>query len=49
MDRERPCPDTRHHRPNGPLADWLWVAFVGLLLGVAALGWAATVGGVIPA
>jgi hypothetical protein len=41
--------DARLQRPPAPLADWLLVAFIGLLLAVGALGWAATAGGVIPA
>ena len=49
MNRDGFCIDVRLHRPPAPLADWLLVAFIGLLLGVGALGWAATVGGVIPA
>lgn len=48
MNRDGLCID-RCRRPPAPLADWLLVAFIGLLLGVGALGWAATVGGVIPA
>jgi len=49
MNRDGFCIDARYHCPPAPLADWLLVAFIGLLLGVGALGWAATVGGVIPA
>jgi hypothetical protein len=49
MNRDGLCIDAGLRRPQAPLADWLLVAFVGLLLGVGALGWAATVGGVIPA
>ena len=49
MNRDGFCIDARCHRLPAPLADWLLVAFIGLLLGVGALGWAATVGGVIPA
>jgi len=49
MNRDHLCLDARLHRSPAPLADWLVLAFVGLCLGVGALGWAATVCGVIPA
>jgi hypothetical protein len=49
MKRNGLCIEGGFRHPQAPLADWLLVAFVGLLLGVGALGWAATVGGVIPA
>ena len=49
MNRDALCLDAALQPPPAPLADWLLVAFIGLLLGVGALGWAATVCGVIPA
>jgi hypothetical protein len=42
------CPRILVEQAQQPLATWVVLAFVGLLLGVGALGWAA-VGGAIPA